>query len=245
MLSCYIVSDASTVEVLSSYAKKTSLLLRGAGNSLDDCLTEILLCKPDILYIDICLLCHNQLDLTILKRNCSLVLLSTKPEEAFDAFEYCAFDYLLRPLDYFRFIKGIERFRTTCVYFLKRELASSPDDFFFIKTDKNGMKEMRVRYADIIFVEAMENYMTLHMEGGGSYNSLITMKDLELYLPPTLFTRIHKSFIINDGKIASIDGYTVNLNGCKPQFQIGLTYRKAFFDKINERMIHGQRRRIS
>jgi two-component system LytT family response regulator len=245
MLSCYIVSDASTVEVLTGYAKRISLFLKGHGNSLANCFTEILLSKPDILYLDISSLYDHPDEFEVLKQTCSLFLLSDKAEDAFNAFEYHAFDYLLRPLDYFRFTKGIERFRTMRVFFFKKELNATSDDFFFIKADNHGMKELRIRYVDVIFVEAMQNYVVLNMEGGGVHTSLITMREMELHLPATLFSRIHKSCIVNDGKIASIEGYMVNLTDGKHQFQIGSTYRKIFFDKINERMVLGQRRRIS
>lgn len=240
-----MISDASTVKVLTDYAKRNFLLIAGCGNSLSECFTEIILCKPDILYLDISFLYEHPKEFNVLKQICSLFLLSDKVEEAYNAFEFNAFDYLLRPLDYFRFIKGLEQFRTMRTFFFKKELSSTPDDFFFIKADDNGMKELRIRYVDITFVVAMQNYVALNMEGGGVLTSLITMREMEVYLPSSMFSRIHKSYIVNEGKIASIEGYLVNLINNPCQLQIGNTYRKSFFDKINKRMMLGQRRRIS
>ena len=243
MISCYIISDTSTVEMISGFAKSLSLTIHGSASNLKDCINEIVLRRPDLVYLDISYLQGNDVEFSIIKQFCSVVILSDHIDGAYAAFECHAFDYILKPINYLRFINGVERFKKLRENFSEKLSGSQimPDEFFFIKTDKKGLKEVMVRYIDLIFLEAMQNYIRLQLEGGRNYICHVTMKDMEHYLPARLFSRVHKSFIINDNKITSIEGYMVYLNETH-KIQIGSTHHKAFFEKINRRKIYGQRR---
>jgi DNA-binding LytR/AlgR family response regulator len=65
----------------------------------------------------------------------------------------------------------------------------------------------------------------------------ITMKEVLNFLPGRNFSRIHKSFIINNNKISSITGNQVFLTGKKDAITIGQTYREEFLNKIGERTL--------
>ena len=70
-------------------------------------------------------------------------------------------DYLLKPISFPRFIKA-----TNKILARLKELKGGQDfatDFVFVKTDK---KVVKVDYADILFVEAMQNYIVLHTVKG-------------------------------------------------------------------------------
>lgn len=244
MLSCYIVSDASTVEVLSGYILKNSCVLKGYGTSMEKSSNEILICKPDLVYLDLRIIQHHQLEFNVLRQVCSIILLLDRIEDACNALDRGAIDFIVKPIEYKRFLKGIEGFRVTTRVILEHTSVPSLSDFFFIKTATAGMKELRICYADIIFVEAMQNYVLFHTDGC-VYTSLTTLREIESHLPAMFFSRIHKSIIINDSKIESIEGNAVNIINNSRQFHIGHTYRNSFFEKINRWMVAGQRRRIS
>ena len=215
-----------------------SIRLNGHSCVIKDCFHIIMLHKPDILYIDInCIKGHGS-ELELLKQLCTIIILSDLIEDAFQAFEYHAFDYLLKPVTYSRFVKGVEKYygikmRSSMKIMNKYELA---DDYFFVKVDLKGFKEIKINYVDLIYVEAMQNYVILHIEGEKTYLSYNSLKKMEEFLPQGIFSRIHKSFIINDSKIVSIEGNLVALNNDSQRILIGNTYRRAFFEKKNRKM---------
>jgi DNA-binding LytR/AlgR family response regulator len=71
-----------------------------------------------------------------------------------------------------------------------------------------------VLYDELVYVEAMLNYVILHTESRKLIVHL-TMKGISEQLPSRLFLKIHKSTIINVGKIKSIEGNEVDLGGFK------------------------------
>lgn len=244
MVNCFIISGPETITVVSKYIKSFSLKLIGTASSLNEGIDRILIDKPDIIYIDMECLESPLIEFDFLRERSFFIILSDTTNHAYDAFKFQAFDYLLKPISYIEFIKGIERFKRMRVHFSKKipehELLG---DFFFIKVGENRSKEIRIKYADLLFIEAMQNYVMLNLEGGTSYMSYSTMKEMELHLPEYLFIRVHKSFIINYSKITSIEGSWINLNNYACKIQIGSTYKKMLSAKKEERMILGHKRR--
>src|SRR5262249_55089649 len=84
-------------------------------------------------------------------------------------------------------------------------------DYFFVKCD--GRIE-RVLYEELIYVEAMMNYVVLHTEEK-KLMVYLTMKSIAEQLPENIFLKIHKSTIINMQKIKSIEGNEINLGNAK------------------------------
>lgn len=241
MVTSFIVGDQSTVETLSSYMNSLPVVLRGHNQSLISSFHSISILKPDVIYMDFTCIRQHFVEFDLLKRLYTIIIISDKVEDAFEAFEHQAFDYLLKPLDYKRFILGIEKYQG-----IKMRASidttrgsSMTNEYFFIKVDVKGFKEIMVKYDDLLYVEAMQNYILLHIEGGKDYLSYTSLKEMEEYLPQNLFSRIHKSYIINDSKIISIEGNTVLLNSNEQKIFIGNTYRKAFLEKKKRKMPRG------
>ncbi|MBB2144006.1 hypothetical protein GM921_00785 [Pedobacter sp. LMG 31464] len=114
-----------------------------------------------------------------------------------------------------------------------------------MKTDTKGIKEVKIFYKDIVYIEAQHNHVIVYLENNKQHVVFNTMKDMEENLPFALFSRIHKSFIINDDKISYIEGNAVILNdNTKLKIVIGNTFRKAFIEKKNKRVIKGNKSKI-
>jgi len=109
-------------------------------------------------------------------------------------------------------------------------------DSFFIKAEVKGLKEVQVRCNEILYIEAGQNYVFIHMVNQRKHFCHNTMKEMEESLPIAHFIRVHKSFIINYNQVTSIEGKVIVLDG-KQKVLIGITYRKAFFDRKNQKMI--------
>jgi DNA-binding LytR/AlgR family response regulator len=105
---------------------------------------------------------------------------------------------------------------------LLRSLTSfkSNANYLFIK---HQSKLVKVNTADIYYVEALKDYMQI----------VTTMKDIERKLPKTVFQRLHRSYIVNMDKIASISGGDVILADINKEIPVGGNYRDEFGERIN------------
>jgi DNA-binding LytR/AlgR family response regulator len=115
-------------------------------------------------------------------------------------------------------------------------------DSFFIKADVKGLKLIAVKCNEVLFMEAYENYVLLHLSDGRKFVCHNTMKEMEESLPSAFFIRVHKSFIINYDKVSCIEGNIIVLGQNENhKIQIGKIYRKAFFERRSVRMIKKQK----
>ncbi|RZL29414.1 MAG: LytTR family transcriptional regulator, partial [Pedobacter sp.] len=97
----------------------------------------------------------------------------------------------------------------------------------FVKTE---YKLVRVNTADIIYVEGMQNYVTIYT-ANEKIITLQTMKKTEEQLPSSQFIRVHKSFIVAINKINSIERNRIQI--ADQSIALGETYRDTFYDAIN------------
>src|SRR5438477_490299 len=73
----------------------------------------------------------------------------------------------------------------------------------------NGRIE-KILYDELLFVEAALNYVILHT-ANGKMIVYLTLKGIMESLPPELFIKVHKSFIVNLQKISSIEGNIIHI----------------------------------
>ncbi|MDN3588077.1 LytTR family DNA-binding domain-containing protein [Pedobacter aquatilis] len=245
MIDCYVIGELSTVELLCDYINSyPDTELKGFAFNAPDGFSPVFSIKPDIVFLDSALLKSYEPWLSRIRQFASIIIISDDTLKAFEAFENLAFDYLLKPLPFDRFIKSIYKYNhlAQLAKVGKRVEKHMITDSFFIKADSRGQKEILIKCQDLIYVEALQNYVILHMSDGAAYTCYNSMKEMEDSLPEVEFIRVHKSYIINDSKIVSIEGNTISLMGSKPyQVLIGNTYRKAFSERKNKRMIKKER----
>jgi len=156
-----------------------------------------------LLFLDIQMPRINGLDLMRSLPQPPLVIFTTAfAEYALQGFELDVIDYLLKPIAFERFLKAALKARS---YFelLQRPAAGADNTgYFFIKCD-NGLE--RICFDDILYAEALQNYVVLHTVQR-KYITYLTFKAVEDYLPEQQFLRVHKSYIVALSKIDRIAG---------------------------------------
>jgi DNA-binding LytR/AlgR family response regulator len=158
-----------------------------------------------------------------------VVIISSKEKYAVQAFNYEVTDYLVKPITYARFYKAIERARKRMQ--MRNGLDKIGKDEIFIK--KNSTL-VRLRYDDILWVEALENYVIFNTFDD-KYTIHFTMKAIEQKLPLDKFTRVHRSYIVNTGSIEIIEDNSVLIrthDGTKT-IPIGKSYKDKLMGDIN------------
>jgi two-component system, LytTR family, response regulator LytT len=114
---------------------------------------------------------------------------------------------------------------------LLRSLTSfkSSAEYLFIK---HASKLLKVNTSDIYYVEALKDYVQVHTTAQ-RYTIHATMKDVERKLPKNIFQRVHRSFIVNMDKIASIQGTELVVADLDKAIPIGNLYKDDFSERVN------------
>ena len=167
-----------------------------------------------------------------LKNAPAVIFTTAYPQYALEGFEVNALDYLVKPISFDRFYKAALKAKEYLRVGQKEKAAAneSPAGYFFIKADNSLVK---IFYADILFVEAMQNYVTIYTSEK-RYISYLTFKSVEDYLPASGFIKVHKSYIIAAARVDSIDGNEICM--CRHRIPIS----RSLKDEVMEKLLSGK-----
>jgi DNA-binding LytR/AlgR family response regulator len=236
ILKCLIADDEPLAHtLLMNYISrlKTLSVVGNAYNAFEvmDFLGEN---DVDILFLDINMPDMTGLEMLKTLSNPPMVILTTAySEHSLEAFDLGVMDYLLKPIKFDRFLKAVNRIidlKKTNHYpsVFSSEIAEKPEkltpDFMFIK---DGTTNYKINFDDLLYIQAYGNFAKIHLREQTLVVSM-TMKQLEKDLPEKLFTRVHKSYIVNIQKVSKIEGNFVFMD--KTPLPIGAVY-KLILDK--------------
>ncbi|HWB92389.1 MAG TPA: LytTR family DNA-binding domain-containing protein [Puia sp.] len=156
------------------------------------------------------------------------VIFTTAYEKyAVQGFELEVLDYLMKPISFDRFLKAANK---AFDYFRQQRSSSSAGDYIFVKADS---KLEKIAFADILFAEALENYVAIYTREKKIITHL-TLKMLQEKLPSHAFVQPHKSYLIAIDKIDSIEGNMLHTG----QFTVPISkYQK---EEIMEKIVNSK-----
>ena len=157
-----------------------------------------------------------------------IIIISAQDKYAIDAIEFDVTDYLLKPVAFPRFLKAVNKAQEK----KKASQKISANDGLFIKDNSSTL--VRIKYDEIIWIESLENYVVINTERT-KYTIHFTMKSFEKQLPAEIFSRIHRSYIINHLKIKSIEDNDAIIfyRNKNKKFPIAKTYKENLLNKIH------------
>lgn len=234
MINCVIVDDEPLArEGMANYVKEVEFL-----HLIETCVSPVELVtlldkyQVDLIFLDVQMPKMNGIDFLKIVQNPPMVIITTAfPGYALESFQLNVLDYLLKPITFDRFFKAANKAKDY------HQLISKPvnpgsgkaeptADYFFIKC---GNKYEKIYFNDILYIEAMQNYVTIHTQKG-KYMTLLYLKNLEQNLDTQSFVRVHKSYIVSISKIDTIEGNEVIL----PSHRIPLSrnYREQVIQQV-------------
>jgi DNA-binding LytR/AlgR family response regulator len=233
-LKCIIIDDEPVArKVLVEFIEDVDYLeLAGQAENPVKALA-VLNDTADIIFLDINMPKINGIDfLKSTTTNAVVIMTTAYASYAAEAYGLDVLDYLVKPIAFDRFLKAAEKARD----FIRLKSTATPQpvnaDHFFIKCDNLIEK---VYYDDLIYAEAMLNYVMLHT----SHKKMmvyVTIKNLEAQLPSQRFIKVHKSFIVNKSKIESIEGSILHIG--KDRITISQNLReKVLSEIVKDKMI--------
>ncbi|MFR5658488.1 MAG: LytR/AlgR family response regulator transcription factor [Butyricimonas faecihominis] len=150
-------------------------------------------------------------------------------EYALDSYEVDAVDYLVKPIEFERFQKAVNKainYHALLVTGEKENIEEVENDYLFVKSERRYFK---VNFEDILFIEGLKDYVILQLKDQRIITKM-TLKAIHEQLPASLFFRINKSYIINIRHITSFDNNDVTIRS--HEIAIGNSYRDDFFEKF-------------
>lgn len=205
VLKCLVVDDESfAIEGIVNYINKLDFLeLSATCSSALEAIDVLREKEIDLMFLDI-----NMPELTGVEfmeslENPPLTIFTTAYSEyALDGFRLNVVDYLLKPIGFQRFFQAVQK--ALDLYASRNVLKSDSavGSEMYIKQDDSFVK---IKWEDILYVEAMQNYLKLHFKEK-SYIIHQTMTSIENILPKESFFRIHKSYLVNVSHINMVSG---------------------------------------
>lgn len=244
MIKCVVVDDEKhAIEILTQYIEKMPMLTLVHSNTKSlEAFQYVQRNQVDLIFLDVHM---PELDgiqfLKLSAGKSKLILTTAYPEYALEGYEHDILDYLLKPILFERFLKAVQKMinqvRANTSLIAQTTLPQSQEDYIFVKTESRG-KITKIRINDILYIEALGNYMGIHTLAG-KILTLLTMKEIEAQIQSLQFIRIHKSYIINITKIEAIDGNQVFIN--KTPLPIGDKHKEFLFSLIGDKIVKGKK----
>ncbi len=211
-LRCLVVDDEDGAidGVVDYMAEVDYLTLAGRCSSAVEAMKVLREQEIDLMFLDINMPRLSGLDMLESLEKPPLVIFTTAYSEyALDAFRLRVVDYLLKPYSFARFVqatdKALERYR--------QQTGAPGGDTEKEMYIRQGDSFVRIVPDEIVLVEAMQNYLKLHLADNKSYIIHQTMTSLEETLPKDKFYRVHNSYLVNVGRIESVSGGRLSVGG--------------------------------
>ena len=182
----------------------------------------------DLLFLDIQMPMMSGIEYLKTTRNLPMVILTTAfPNYALEGYELDVLDYLLKPITFNRFFKAISKAEDYHSIRFNEPDSPSPTskEYFFVKCNQVYEK---IIFDEVLYVEAQENYVTIHTTSN-KYMVLMPMKRIEELLGEE-FLRIHKSYIVGINKITSVDRDRLSIGD--QTIPISRNYRTTVIEKV-------------
>lgn len=219
---CLIVDDekASHVVLANYIGYINTLELVGEKYNIIEAVNFLHDQPVDLIFLDINMPHFTGFDLfKMLSKPPAVIITTAYTEYALAGYEVGVIDYLLKPIEFHRFSKAVDKYLLTRVK-STGEQAAAPAQPETIAVKVNS-DIINIKLDDITYIKSMGNYVKLNT-GKKSYMCTTSTVDLEKKLPAERFVRIHKSFIVSTKKIERIADGNVYIDGT--ELPVGITY---------------------
>lgn len=231
-IKCLLVDDEPlAIRLLENHISKIeSLEIVAACNNAIKAL-EILKTEPiDLMFLDIKMPNITGLEfLKTLKNPPKTIITTAYRDYAVEGYDLDILDYLLKPITFERFFRAIERFlREDVIKVVEhKSVAENKDRFILVKS---GNKYHKIPLIEILYIESLKDYVKIHT----AQKQVLTkykISDIEKELDRALFLRVHRSYIINLGKITAYTHHEIELD--KIEIPIGVSYKEKVYSYLN------------
>jgi DNA-binding LytR/AlgR family response regulator len=237
MIDCIIIDDEQhAIDLLEHYVSKVPYLNLVASTT--DPIAGLAMLnrmQSGLVFLDVQMPQLSGIEmLKLIKNDVRVVMTTAYKEYAFEGFQYEVVDYLLKPVDFPRFLKAVNRLVTPHQARTAKDNVSTA--YLFVKTEQKG-KFVKIDVQNITFIEALGNYVAIHQIKQQRVITYMSLKELDDRLSNNGFIRVHKSFIISFAHVITIEGNLVKVLEEDRLIPIGSAYKQDFFKLLNKNLL--------
>jgi DNA-binding LytR/AlgR family response regulator len=233
-MKCLVVDDEPLARTLiESYIRQTDTLtlLKSCSSALEA--FEILKqTTVDLIFLDIHMPKVSGIELLkSLKDKPKVILTTAYREYAMEAYDLDVVDYLLKPVTFDRFLRGVGKLYHSNQSSASEEstpIKSYDESYIYFKEEREMVK---VFLKDILYIESLRDYVRIKT----TTKQIITYQKisfLEQKLPESKFARIHRSFIVAIDFVTSFTFNSVKL--AEIEIPIGRNYKQQTLKVLNK-----------
>lgn len=207
MFKCIIIDDEELARILlKSYVEKLDFLeFMGDFENPLEALNTIKSNAIDLIFLDIQMPELKGTDFAkMVASNTKIIFTTAYSEYALQGFELNALDYLLKPITFERFLNAVNKLQSK----------NTTINTEAMLTVKSGYDLHKLKLGDITYIESDSEYVVFHTNRK-KIMSHQTLKALEKSLDPSIFMRVHRSYIINKTKVTGLKGRDLLLSDVK------------------------------
>lgn len=239
-ISCLLLDDDPLVlELLQAYVAMTDILeMKAAFTDPLDAHRYLMEQPVQLLFSDVTMPHLSGIDLVrSLQQPPLVVLMTAYPQYAMEGFNLDVIDFLLKPISLDRFLKAVNKVAGILRTTTSQTEGPQNDTLtgwgsFFIRTDAQFV---RLHYREVLYIEALKDFTKINTADGRTHLTLVNLKNLEEQLPPGLFVRTHRSYLVNAARIDSVSNLEVKVSG--HPLPLGQTYRERVTERIVNRSL--------
>jgi DNA-binding LytR/AlgR family response regulator len=234
-MKCLVVDDEPPArEIICRYIETVPMLqLAGECSNALQAISFLQQNQPDLIFLDMCMpqLKGNEF-LKVVKNLPPVIITSAHAEYALEGYDLDVIDYLLKPIQFDRFIKAVNKAfvfkgHNTLEIKLPAEMVKQ-ENFVYFRSER---KMVKVMLRDILYIESMKDYVKIF-----TANEVIITKQslnsVEAMLPEKQFARIHRSYIVSLSKVKCYSHEIIEIN--KEEIPIGKLYRNEVLKMLEE-----------
>ena len=224
MIQCIAIDDEPLpLELLTAFCAEIDFInLQKTFTKTSDVIAFMQSNPVDLLFLDIQMPDISGIDFFKNLAEKPMVIFTTAYSQyAVEGFDLNAVDYLLKPYEFERFQKAVNKAKEFYDYNQKEQ---NETNYIFVRADYSLVK---IDCNDILFIESIDDYIKIHLLGKKAIMTLSTLKAIEDKLPKNNFTRVHRSYIVALNKIDSIRGKNIQL--AATEIPISNKYEADFF----------------
>lgn len=229
---CIIIEDEPlAAEILQDYIADVPFLkLKNTYTDAISALDDLNANDIDVIFLDINLPKLKGLDfIQTLKHPPHIIITTAYHEYALQGYELNIVDYLLKPIEFSRFLKAVNKLsQLNPARSIAAEVVTpSGKDYMFINANK---KRIKIYFKDILYIESLKEYVRIYTMD----QEIITkfqLGQIEAQLPKADFLRIHRSFLVAKERIDAHTGTAIEIRNKK--LPIGRSYKGEVNEFLN------------
>ena len=121
----------------------------------------------------------------------AVIITTAYHQYAVEGFELNVTDYLLKPIEFERFLIAVNKVRIIHTLAAPLNESSNAKDYLFLNIQK---KKVKLLFSEILYIESQREYIRI-VTAKKEYLSKMSTHEIEELLPANLFKRIHRSYI--------------------------------------------------